>query len=133
MTATHPQGRGRVKLEVEACPPGAPFGDVSCTTQVSASWSDVTATSGGVALNEALAGLITDTLYSWRARVLHAPFTITETGITAPPNPTHGPWRRLSGQADEADIRLPEPAAIVSLVSGMALLSWLHRRRRSPM
>jgi hypothetical protein len=30
-------------------------------------------------------------------------------------------------------IAVPEPAAIVSLVSGMALLSWLHRRRRSPM
>jgi hypothetical protein len=28
---------------------------------------------------------------------------------------------------------LPEPGANVSLVSGVALLSWLHRRRRSPM
>ncbi len=125
--------RGRVKLEVEACPPGAPFGDVSCTTQVSASWNDVTATSGGVVLDEALTGLTANTLYRWRARVLHAPFTITEAGITPPPIPAHGPWRRLSGQANEADIRLlPEPAAIVSLVSGMALLSWLHRRRQSP-
>ncbi len=30
-------------------------------------------------------------------------------------------------------IRLPEPRAIVSLVSDVALLSWLHRRRRIPM
>jgi hypothetical protein len=38
-----------------------------------------------------------------------------------------------NGIGDACDpILLPEPAAIVSLVSGMALLSWLHRRRRSP-
>ena len=83
-------------------------------------------------LNEALTGLTTDTLYRWRARVLHAPFTITEAGITPPPNPAHSPWRRLSGQADEADIHLvPEPGATASLMSGVALLSWLYRRRRS--
>ena len=115
-------------------PPRRAVGDVSCTTQVSASWSDVTATSGGVVLNEAVTGLTTDTLYRWRARVLHAPFTITEAGITPPPNPAHGPWRRVSAQAEEVDIRLlPESGAIVSLVSGMVLLSWLYRRRRSPM
>ena len=32
-----------------------------------------------------------------------------------------------------AFVFLPEPAATASLVSGLALLSWLHRRRRSPM
>ena len=99
--------------------------------KTSASWSDVTATAGGVALNEAVTGLTTDTLYRWRARVLHAPFTITAAGITPPPNSAHGPWRRVSAQADEADIRLlPEPSATASLMSGVALLSWLYRRRR---
>ena len=32
MTATDPMGRGRIGLEVEACPPGAPFGDARCRT-----------------------------------------------------------------------------------------------------
>ncbi len=77
-----------------------------------------------------VAGLTTDTLYHWRARVLHARSSVTQTGITAPPNPAHGPWRRVSGQTVEADIRmLPEPAALLSLASGIALLGLLHRWR----
>ena len=36
----------------------------------------------------------------------------------------------MSGQAVEADIRvLPEPAALLSLASGIALLGLLHHRR----
>jgi hypothetical protein len=38
-----------------------------------------------------------------------------------------------NGIGDACDpILLPEPATTVSLVSAMALLSWLHRRRRRP-
>jgi hypothetical protein len=58
----------------------------------------------GVELTETVPGLSDQTLYRWRARVLHAPFSVTEAGITAPPNPAHGPWRRLQGQVREADI-----------------------------
>jgi hypothetical protein len=130
LVATHPQGRGRVKLEIEACPPGAPFGDAGCATQVGATWTDVMATSGGVVLNETVSGLTAGTLYRWRARVLHAPFSVTEPGIDAPPNPAHGPWRRVSGQAVEADIRtVPEPDQLLSLAAGIALLAVLYRRR----
>jgi len=103
--ATHPEGRGRVKLEVETCEAGLAFGDVSCASQTAASWSDVTATSGGVELGENISGLTEDMLYRWRARVLYAPYSVTEAGITSPPNPAHGPWRRLMGQAEEADLR----------------------------
>jgi hypothetical protein len=132
MTATHPQGRGRVKLEVEACPESAAFGDLACTTQLGPSWVDVTATSGGVVLSETLTGLTADTLYRWRARVLHAPFTVTEAGITPPPSPAHGPWRRLTGQAVEADLRtLPEPSTAFGLAAGLGLLALLRRFRRS--
>jgi hypothetical protein len=62
--------------------------------------------------------------------VLHAPFSVTEPGIDAPPNPAHGPWRRVSGQAVEADIRtVPEPDQLLSLAAGIALLAVLYRRR----
>ena len=103
--ATHPQGRGRVKLQVQACRDGFPFGHASCANVVSPSWTDVTATSGGVTLTQTASGLADGTLYHWRARVLHAPFGVTQAGITAPPNPAHGPWRRLFGQALAADVR----------------------------
>ncbi|MBW2694015.1 MAG: FG-GAP repeat protein, partial [Deltaproteobacteria bacterium] len=130
MTATHPMGRGRVKLEAEICPPAAAFGDPSCSRQVSPNWIDVTATLGGVTLSETVSGLTSDTLYRWRARVLYAPFGVTETGITPPPNPAHGPWRRVSAQAVEADVRtLPEPGLLVMLSSGIALMALIGRGR----
>jgi hypothetical protein len=130
MSATHPTGRGRVKLEAEICPPAAPFGDPSCSSQLSPSWVDVTPTPGGVLLGETISGLASNTLYRWRARILYAPFGVTEAGIAAPPNPAHGPWRRVSAQAVEADLRtLPEPGALAVLGAGIALLSLMGRRR----
>lgn len=102
---TDPMGRGRVKLQVEACPPGAPFGNAACRSHTSASWTDVTTTSVGAFLIEFVHGLTPRTLYRWRARVLHAPYQVTAVGITPPPNPAHGPWRRFLGQALEADLR----------------------------
>jgi len=129
--ATHPEGRGRVNLEVETCAAGLAFGDASCALQQGASWTDVTATSGGVALTETISGLIENDLYRWRARVLYAPYAVTQTGITPPPNPAHGPWRRVIAQAMEADIRVvPEPSTSLSLAAGVVLLALLDRRRR---
>jgi len=104
--ATHPEGRGRVNLQVQACASGVAFGNPSCTTQTGTSWTDVTASGAGVTLTKTVSGLAPNTLYRWRARVLHAPFSITQPGITASANPSHGPWRRLSGQAFEGDLRL---------------------------
>jgi hypothetical protein len=130
MAATHPMGRGRVKLEAEVCPPAAPFGDPSCSSQVSPSWIDVSPTPGGVLLSETISGLTGDSLYRWRARVLYAPLGVTEAGITPPPNPAHGPWRRVSAQAVEADVRtVPEPGAVALLGSGIALLVLIGRGR----
>ena len=129
MGATHPLGRGRVKLEVETCAAGLAFGDVACTRQTGASWIDVTATSGGVELAETIGGLAEGTLYRWRARVLHAAYSVTQNGTNAPPIPEHGPWRRVSGQAVEADIRvLPEPGVLLSLVGGIGWLVLFQRR-----
>jgi hypothetical protein len=128
--ATHPAGRGRVNLEVETCAAALPFGDASCASQTGASWTDVTATSGGVALTETISGLTEHDLYRWRARVLYAPYSVTQAGITPPPNPAHGPWRRVTAQAMEADIRLPEPSASLNLAAGVMLLALLDQRRR---
>jgi hypothetical protein len=128
--ATHPEGRGRVNLEIETCATALPFGDASCASQTGASWTDVTATSGGVALTETIGGLIEGDLYRWRARVLYAPYSVTQVGITPPPNPAHGPWRRVTAQATEADIRLPEPSVTLSLAAGVMLIALLDQRRR---
>jgi hypothetical protein len=129
--ATHPDGRGRVKLEVETCEAGFAFGDLGCTSHMGASWTDVTATRGGVQLTETLSGFTGDSLYRWRARVLHAPYSATQEGITPPPHPAHSPWRRVSAQVNEADIRVvPEPGVTLSLTTGLVLLALLDRHRR---
>jgi len=108
MRATHPLGRGGVKLQVQACPPGVPFGDASCSERTSATWREATGATGTI-LSETISGLNRGTLYRWRARVLYdSPLTI------------HGPWRRFLGQAMEADVRsmdLPTDLAIVKTVT----------------
>jgi hypothetical protein len=100
-----PFGRDRVKTEIEACPSGVPFGDASCRIATSSVWTDSTASANGAVLTQTMSSLTPGTLYRWRERTLRAPYTVTQTGITPPPNPAHGPWRRLQGQAFEADIR----------------------------
>ena len=75
-------------------------------------------------ISHSFTGLPADTLYHWRARVLHAPGT-----GTIPSNPPHGPWRRLDAQSVEADVRLPEPGLLISLLSGIALVATLARGR----
>jgi hypothetical protein len=100
-----PFGRERVKVEIEGCPTGVPFGHASCLRATSANWSDSTATASGVLLTQSLSGLTRETLYRWRERTLRAPYSVTLTGVSAPQNPAHGPWRRLQGQAFDADIR----------------------------
>jgi hypothetical protein len=105
MWATDPLGRGRVKLEVEACPAGVAFGEGACIGHKSTAWTDVTASAEGVEFVETLSGLEGDTLHRWRARVLYAPFSVNQPGVVPSPNPAHGPWRRVHGQAFEADFR----------------------------
>ncbi|MHB1350612.1 MAG: integrin alpha [Desulfobulbaceae bacterium] len=107
--AFHPDGRGLAGLEIQYCPPGKPFGDASCETTTSAAWSDTGL--NGTTLAETVSGLSGSTLYKWRARILYAALTMTEPGITGPPKPAHGPWRRYDGQSDEADILTGMPGA----------------------
>jgi hypothetical protein len=104
---------------VQYCEAGLAFGDVGCGSKVGTSWVDVTASSGGVILTETIGGLSIGELYRWRARVLHAPYSVTESGITAPPNPAHGPWRRVSGQAVEADVRVLPSAESAACNDGL--------------
>jgi len=130
LRATRAEGRGRVRLESQWCPPAVEFGDPSCGSQVSPSWVDVTATSAGVTLADTISGLDSGVLYRWRARVLSAPLSVTAAGITPPAKPAHGPWRRPTAQSVEADVRaLPEPEVALSLATGAALLAALARHR----
>jgi hypothetical protein len=102
MRGFDPAGRARVKLEVESCPPGAPFGSAACAHTVSDAWSDAGTT--GVPLTRDVAAA-PGSLRRWRVRTLRAPIGVTQPGITAPPHPGHGPWRRIHGQLVEGDIR----------------------------
>ena len=118
MRVTSPRGRERVKLQAQVCPNGSDFGTVNCITVESPAWTDVTATGAGITLPLAVTGLPPGGLYHWRARSLHAPYTVTAVNIIAPPNPMHGPWRRLMAREDVADVRtiLPAPPADLSIV-----------------
>ena len=106
MQASDPMGRGRVKLQVQVCPASVDFSSSDCQTHTSAEWMDVTTADNGILITESISGLDANQLYRWRARVLYAPQTVTEPGITPPPNPAHGPWRRFQGQSNEADLRI---------------------------
>jgi hypothetical protein len=99
LRASHPQGAGRVRAEFEACAAGTPFGDAACTTATTA-WTLLSGGTEDVLLTADLTGLTEGTLYHWRARVQHA-----EPTGALPAEPAHGPWRRVSAQAGEADIR----------------------------
>ena len=110
MRASSPRGRDLVRLELEACPSGSPFGSFECSTRLSSDWVDSTATSGGVEVEVTADGLEPGELYRWRIRTLYLPFSADQPGVSTPPNPTHGPWRRLGAQAEEADIRVRSAA-----------------------
>ena len=129
--AQHPEGSGLVRGEIEACPSGAAFDDASCATALTPVWVAVGPGATDAVLTHTFTGLEEGALYRWRARVLRAPTTSTQPGITLAPNPAHGPWRRVQAQAFEADVRvIPEPGRVISLVSGVGLLAALARRRR---
>jgi hypothetical protein len=102
MTLTHPDGRGRVRLEAEACPQAVLFGGAGCTVRRSAQWQLIPTGSAEVSTSVDLVGLAAGQLYHWRARTLYAPTT-----GALPPAPAHGPWRRHDAQTVAADLRLP--------------------------
>ncbi len=130
LTATPPAGRALARLEIEACAPGIPFGDAGCLQQLGPAWSAVPAGAQGLRLTQLVSGLPPEVRYRWRARVLYAPLSATQPGVTPPAKPAHGPWRRLQAQSVEADLRVvPEPGAWLSLGSGFALAAALARRR----
>jgi hypothetical protein len=102
----------QIKLQVEACPAGSPWGGGDCVTATSADWTAVTAADlpAGVTLEETLTGLVPDTVYHWRARTLLGPDAYGVPGITPCANPAHGPWRRFDAQPAENDIRIGSAA-----------------------
>ncbi len=98
LRAVDPLGTGKAKLQVQTCPAGVAFGGGACLPDVvSDQWNQVW-DEDGVALAETIEGLTEGTLYRWRARALYDS-----------PLYSHGPWRRLLGQALEADVRSMPP------------------------
>jgi len=127
--ATTPFGRERATLEVEACPSGTAFSAPGCTIHTGTSYVDLGLV--GATLTESVTGLVEGHVYSWRARVLSAPFFVTEPGVT--PSPRRGPWRRLQGRASTSDVRVvPEPGVVGLLTGTVGLLALARRRRRRP-
>jgi PKD repeat protein len=107
LRAVDPLGRGRARLEIQACPPGVPFGDAACLDRTSEKWIEVSS-GGEVDLSHVVYGLPERQLYRWRARALYDS-----------PLYRHGPWRRLLGQALEADVRVMRRAADLSITKTM--------------
>jgi hypothetical protein len=127
LRASHPQGAGRVKAQLQACPAGVPFGSGSCANALTPTWITLDGATPEVLISHTFTGLAGNKLYHWRARILHAPAT-----GPIPANPPHGPWRRVDAQSLEGDIRLPEPEVLAALAAGAALVAALGRVRRRP-
>jgi hypothetical protein len=108
---TTPAGRASTGAEFESCPPGIAFGSPACA-RAGFGWTDsrLYPEWGSVGFEYGtVLGTTAGMLHRWRARVLHAPLSVTRPGIVAPPNPAHGPWRRVQAQWVEADIRGFDP------------------------
>ncbi|MBK7949745.1 MAG: FG-GAP repeat protein [Deltaproteobacteria bacterium] len=127
----HPSGiLMMAKLEVEACPPGVPFRHASCVLHRSPSWRELPLQNDW--FEDVVSGLPPDQVYRWRARMIHAPWTVVAVGeTTPPPNPRGGPWRRIGGGSDDGRVRVvPEPGIGAGLIAGVLTLS-AGRIRRS--
>ena len=99
LTASDPNGRGRVAAAFEACPRGSAFGSASCVSTTTP-YSLVGGSTPTAVLSTTFSGLTANTLYHWRARVLYA----NSTG-PIPPTPFHTGWRRPGARAALEDVR----------------------------
>jgi len=117
MQAISPRGRERVKLEIQACPPGVDFYESGCRSHLSPNWVDTGANANGVLLLGTIDSLPLQTLYHWRARVKYAPFTenlVSISGIAR----WWGPWFYLQAQSDAGDVRTGSPAGDTIFANG---------------
>ena len=103
LQAVDPLGRGRARLQVQACPPGVPFGDAACQDRTSDNWIEISS-GGEVDLGLFVRDLEEGTLYRWRARALYGS-----------PLYSQGPWRRVTAQALASDVRVTQLPADLSL------------------
>ena len=113
MVATSPRGQGAGPIARGGLPAGRQPSDTpAADTRVLTDWTEIPVSADGVTLTETVSGLTDGELYRWRAHVLYAPLHCDEPGITPPPVPRHGPWRRLFAMAPAADIRVGEPQQV---------------------
>ncbi|MBL0042577.1 MAG: FG-GAP repeat protein [Xanthomonadales bacterium] len=107
MAGHSPRARERGKLEVESCPTGKAFGAPECEMTRSPSWTDLGVSAGGTSLAAETGGLAFGSLQRWRARVVYAPYSVTQSGIV-PPVGRVGPWRRPHGRSGNGDVRISD-------------------------
>ncbi len=117
MQAISPRGRERVKLEIQACPPGVDFYGSACRSYVSPSWIDTGANASGVLLVGTIDNLPLQTLYHWRTRVQYAPFTENMVSISGFAR-SLGPWFYLQAQSDAGDVRTGSPLGDTIFANG---------------
>jgi len=99
LTASDPNGRGRVAATFQACPRGSAFGSASCVSTTTP-FTLVGGSTPSALLATTFSTLAANTLYHWRARVLYA-----DAAGAIPPNPAHGAWRRPGARAALEDLR----------------------------
>jgi len=102
MNTPSPRGESGIRLQLEACPVGSPFGNAACQT-FQGIWKNTSQGNAGTNLHAT--GLDPYKIYHWRARSLYGTNS-TALGLgTPPPKPAHGPWRRLLAQWISTDVR----------------------------
>jgi hypothetical protein len=106
MDITSPRGRERARIEIETCPASKPFGVPECTRVFSPAWTDLGL--AGAAIGAPFTGLTLNNVHHWRSRAQYIPFTAGSAGITAPPLPSVGPWRRMDSNANAANVRISD-------------------------
>ncbi len=90
-------GCEQVKLAVQSCRAGLPFGNAACVNAQSANWTTITPVAR---LDLTLP--VTIDLHHWRARFLYRDCNL----VTSPIAPRVGPWRRVGANADLSDLRM---------------------------
>lgn len=117
-----PQGRGRVRLEVEVKPAGVPFDGAGLVTGLETDTGAPAGAGSAVSLSKLVSGLAPGTLYHWRLR----------TASDSPFFP-RSPWLSLPYNAvTESDVRTAEGGSGVASSPEASVHLWLGPSAPNP-